>query len=291
VIGYNAAGINTQKYVFSDTLNNNNALGGIWMAGQGPAIDSAGNLYFITGNGLWDGTSNFGDSFIKLSPALQLLDYFTPSNQASLAAGDTDLGSSGPMLIPGSSNVIGGGKQGILYLVNGGNMGHFNAAVDNVVQEFQAYASQLRSGPVYWNSPVTGPTIYLWSGSDNGKAYLYSNGLLVTTPSSKTTESGGNGALAISANGNTAGTGILWANEGGALRAYDASNLAKELWNSTQNSGRDGIGASAKWTPPIVAHGIVYMATFSNTVAAYGVLGSAPPLPPTNLKAIPSDDE
>ncbi len=291
IIGYEAANIKIQEYVFSDTLNNNNAKGGIWMGGGAFPVDSAGNLYAITGNGLFDGTANFGDSFVKLTSNLQVADYFAPSNQASLSAGDTDLGASSPILIPGTTTVLGGGKDGRLFLLNTNNMGHFNASTDAVLQEFQGFTTQLRSGPVYWNSPVAGPTIYLWSGSDTGKAYSFNNGLLKTTPTSVTPENQGNGALAISSNGSTAGTGILWASEGGALHAYDASNLSTELWNSNQNQGRDGFGAGTKWTPPIVANGIVYEATNSNIVVAYGLLGSVAPPPPADLVAIPGDSQ
>jgi fibronectin type 3 domain-containing protein len=291
ILGYQAANIKNQQYVFSDTMSTaRNAQGGFWMGGGAFPVDSEGNIYALSGNGVFDGTSNFGDSFIKLSPSLQVTDYFTPSNQASLQGGDQDLGASSPMLIPGTSNVIGGGKDGRLFLVNTKNMGHFNASTDAVLQEFQGFAKQLRSGPAYWTSPVNGPTIYLWSGSDSGKAYTFTNGLVNTTPQSVTPESGGDGALAISSNGSKAGTGILWASEGGALHAYDASNLATELWNSNQNRGRDGFGATATWVPPIVANGMVYMATNSNVVVAYGILGSIPPPPPTNLVAIPGDN-
>jgi hypothetical protein len=51
-----------------------------------------------------------GNSFIKLSPSLQLLDYFTPYNSATMNSGDMDLGSSGLLLIPNTSYVLGGGK-------------------------------------------------------------------------------------------------------------------------------------------------------------------------------------
>ena len=92
------------------------------MAGQAPAIDSAGNLYLSTGNGSSGKTPNSlvqtGESMIKLSPTLQLLDYFTPYNAASLSAGDMDLASAGVILIPNTNYVLGGGKEGVLYLSN-----------------------------------------------------------------------------------------------------------------------------------------------------------------------------
>jgi len=170
-------------------------------------------------------------------------------------------------------------------------MGHFDPSTDNVLQEFQGFARQLRSGPVYWNSPVTGPTIYLWSGGgDPARAYQLQNGHVNTTPVSVTANTSGNGSLSISSNGSTAGTGILWAAaSNGALHAYDASNLGNELWNSGQNQGRDGLGSTAKWVPPTVANGVVYMASSSGAVFAYGRLGLLPPPAPNNLVAIPGD--
>src|ERR1700733_3082586 len=134
--------------------------GGIWMSGQAPPIDSAGNLYLSTGNGTSGVTPNklvqTGQSFIKLSPTLQLLDYFTPSNAAAMSAGDMDLGSAGLLMVPNTSDILGGGKQGVLYLVNTNGMGEFNASSDNVIQEFQAIygqgTSHIHGAPVYFNN-------------------------------------------------------------------------------------------------------------------------------------------
>ena len=143
-----------QTAVYSDTTMGTQ--GGIWNAGQAPAIDGAGNLYISTGNGSFGTTPNdlvqTGNSFIKLSPTLQLLDYFTPYNSATMNSGDMDLGSAGVMLIPNTNYVLGGGKQGVLYLVDTNEMGEFNASSDQVRQEFQAVygkgTSHIHGGPV-----------------------------------------------------------------------------------------------------------------------------------------------
>ena len=198
--------------------------GGIWMSGQAPPIDSAGNLYISTGNGSSGVTPNnlvqTGQSFIKLSPTLQLLDYFTPSNAATMSAGDMDLGSAGLLLLPNTSDVLGGGKQGVLYLVNTSNMGHFNASSDNVTQEFQAIygqgTSHIHGAPVYFNSDLNGPTTYVWGENDVLRGFLFNatTGLLNTTPfatSTMTAPATNNdgampgGFLSISANGNSNG--------------------------------------------------------------------------------------
>jgi outer membrane protein assembly factor BamB len=297
VIGYQASNVTAQQFVYSSTTAAS-SLGGVWMSGQGLVADSSNNLYLMTGNGLFDGTVNFGDSFLKLSSSLGLLDYFSPSNQATLASQDTDLGSSGPLLVPGTANLLGGGKDGRFFLINTANMGKNNSSTDQVLQEFQAANGQIHGGPVYWNTPNNGPTVYVWSESDHGKAFTYSNGLFRTGPSSMTSETtpgGGSATLTISANGSTSGSGVLWANVPngnanggtvtGVLRAYDATNLGTELWNSVQNPSRDDYGNFGKFCPPVVVNGKVYLATLSNQLVVYGVVGSTLPSTPKNLVA------
>ena len=98
------------------------------------------------------------------------------------------------------------------------------------------------------------------------------------------------GMLALSANGSNAGTGIIWASHNlvgnanqkvrpGILRAHNAENVAIELWDSEQLSARDSVGNFAKFVPPTVANGKVYMATFSNRLNVYGLL----PRPPLTI--------
>ncbi len=94
--------------------------GGIW-APSGPSADEAGNLYVATGNSF--GTSyDFGDSVIKLSPDLERLDSFAPSNWAELDASDQDLGSVGPALLPGD-RLFQIGKEGVGYLLSSTDLG------------------------------------------------------------------------------------------------------------------------------------------------------------------------
>src|SRR5437762_11031978 len=100
--------------------------GGIWQAGGPPTIDAAGNAYFATGNGKWDGVRNFGDSLLKFAVSrtgMTLVDYFTPGNEAQLNVNDDDLSGSGFTLLPGTNLLLGGGKEGVLYLLNADNLG------------------------------------------------------------------------------------------------------------------------------------------------------------------------
>ena len=279
-----------QKFVYNATPNG--GLGGIWQSGQGLAADASGNIYAVTGNGTFDastGGSDFGDSFIKLSPSAALLDWFTPFNQSTLDSKDQDLGIQGPLLVPNTNFVVAGGKAGVFYVVNRNNMGHFQAAGDNqIVQSFQVVARTFGS-PVYWSSPNNGPMIYLWGPGSPLQAFRLVGGLFQTTPvsqSSATTPIGmPGGMLSLSANQSTPGTGIIWAGVSssgnpetqiapGMVRAFDASDVSTELWNSEQNSGRDRLGNFSKFSPPTIANGRVYMATLSNKLVVYGLLAN-----------------
>jgi len=265
--------------------------GGVWMSGRAPAIDSNNNVYYATGNGGWDGVSNFGDSVLKFSTTggiLSLVDYFTPDDYANLASHDLDLGSSGPLLIPGTNLLVHGGKESIFYVMNLSNLGHEQAGNGQIVQNFSTIGSEIHAGPVFWNrASGAGPTLYVWPNNIGLQAYQFNGATFNANPISQSTidapsgDSGG--VLTLSANGSTAGTGIVWssiplnqdADTGtveGVLRAFDANNLTTELWDSTMNLPRDDMGLWPKYSPPTVVNGKVYMASFSNLLNVYGLL-------------------
>lgn len=300
VMAYNATTL-AQVAVFNTTPGGSQSA--IWMAGQAPAIDSSGNTYWITGNGDWDGVSKWGESFLKLSPTLAVSDWFTPANYATLNSGDQDFGAGGAMLLPGTSGypstsyAIGGGKEGKIFVLDktAGAMGHMTTGDTGAHQIFQATASascskHIHGTPVYWNSGSQGKMIYVWGENDVGKAFKFNGSTFTTTAftqttvKSPTTGCGMPGSiLAISANGTN--NGILWAScvytgDGvhdivpGILRAYDANNLGTELWDSHMNQTRDDSGNLAKYTPPTIANGKVYMSSFSGVVNVYGILGT-----------------
>jgi hypothetical protein len=270
--------------------------GSIWGGGQGPVADNAGNVYVITANGDFNantGGSDYSTSFLKLDGSnLSVLDYFTPYNQSYLGSFDydVDLGAGGALLIPGTTLLLGGGKDGILRLVDGSNMGKFNSNFNNNVQQWQAISGRIMGGPVYWNSPDLGPVVYLWGDGQPMQAWSFNGQTVQTSPVTQGTISNPAGysnmaPLSVSSNGSTAGTGIVWAatslsgdaNAGivpGQLWAFDASNLTNELWDSQQNSSRDGVATFAKYAPPTVANGKVYVATFSEQLLVYGLLAT-----------------
>ena len=263
-------------------------LGGVWQGGRAPTIDAAGNAYFSTGNGLWDGRRNFGNSLLKYSvgpTGLRLLDYFTPYNVENLNLADDDLSGSGFTLLPGTSLLLGGGKEGVLYLLDANRLGGKTADDRQVPQKLRLGGGHVMGGPVYWNSAATGPLVYNWSEDDVLKAYKLSSGRLTTTPYLQgTVMSPGHpgGSLTVSANGSSAGSGILWAaiptsrdaKHGlapGMLRAFNADTL-QEIWTSEQNAARDRVGTLMKFVPPLIAKGRVYIPNHDNQVAVYGLM-------------------
>jgi hypothetical protein len=283
LMGYNASNIQQQVSIYNTTPDGN--AGGIWQSGRGLVSDASGYLYFMTGNGDWDGVNNFGDSMIKLTTAGAIVDWFTPDNQNTLALTDTDLGSGGPLLIPNTKLLVGGGKQGILYLIDSSNMGHLQTGNGQIVQSFQASHGEIHH-TAYWDRSGA-PLLFLWPYNDVLKAFQFGNGTFNTTPVAQNSLNANfpSGVLAVSANGSTPGSGIVWATTAssnssynvvvGTLRAFDASNVSNELWDSDQNPARDSLGNFAKFTLPTIANGKVFAPTFSNQLAVYGLLGSA----------------
>jgi hypothetical protein len=294
IFGFDASTLK-QNTIYSTTPNGYSA--GIWGGGEGLLADSS-NIYVMTGNGSFDvnhaNGTDYGDSVVKLSTTggLQAVDYFTPFDQAFYNDIDLDLGSGGPVALPGTSLIVAMGKDAHLRLIDSNDMGQYHDGYNADLQEFLATTSPqfapFMGAPIYWNSPGWGPVLYMWGSGDYVKAYQFTNGRFNEFPVSQSTTAGIIGysnavPLSLSANGNQAGTGIVWssgpysgdANQKivhGIVRAFDATNLANELWNSRQNATRDDVGTYAKFCPPTIANGKVYVATFSNRLVVYGLL-------------------
>lgn len=304
IFSYNASTLQ-QNGVFNDTLSSpsdNGAGAGIWQSGRAPAIDSNGSVYFETGNGTWDGTSDFGESFLKLTQGvngLSLADWFTPNSWNALNAVDYDLSSTGPTLITGTNLLFGGAKSGTIYLLSTANLGQITTSDTGVVQEFVATSgcaipfvgqgcAQIM-GHAFWPTAPS-PTLYVWGVHDFLRSYQFSGGLFNTVAGSVGSVQANypGGVLSLSSYLGTAGTGILWAitcdtpDEGfyfgpgfsgtATLHAFDAANPANELWNSGQNASRDSVGTLASFAPPVAVNGKVYVPTFSNQLVVYGLL-------------------
>jgi hypothetical protein len=284
VLGYNASTLQPVM-AYCDTPNGKN--GGVWMNGDGVATDSTGSLYFISGDGTMDantGGSDYGDSFIRLSPSGTVQDYFSPSVQGTLSSQNLDLGSGGVLLLPDQGGahpheMVSAGKNGTIYLVDRDQMGGFNSGGDQIVQSLvnifpnnSGIEGGNFSSPVYWNGSVYFAPVAL-----PVQAFALMNGLLSTSPTSQTSQSygGRGGTMSISANGTN--NGILWTLQTGGsgvpgiLHAYDATNISTELYNSNQAGTRDALDEWDKFTVPVVANGEVFV-TSTSQLTIYGLL-------------------
>jgi hypothetical protein len=262
--------------------------GGLWMGGNGPLVDAATNLFFEIGNGPFSADTNgteYGDSFVKLSTTngLAVADYFTPFNQATLAANDTDLGSGGPVLLPDEVGsvahphlILGSGKSGTIYLVDRDNMGHYNAANDSqIVQSVVSAVGASFATPAYFNK-----TIYYQGNGDRLKAFAITGGALSTTPIHRSSATIGFPGATPSVSANGTNNAIVWvinsANVSSGspagpaiLFAYNAYNLTNKLYDSTQAGVRDTASWAVKTSVPTVANGKVYVGGAS-ALTVYG---------------------
>ena len=287
VIGYDKA---TLMRVATFNANPNGSDAGIWMSGGAPAADTSGNLYFLTGNGTFDansGGSDYGDSTVKLSTSggLSVADYFTPTNQASLSAGDIDHGAGGAAILmdpaagPVAHLLIGGGKSGVLYLLSRDNMGGFSATKNNVVQSLNVSSTEILATAALWNN-----SLYIAASSSPLQQFPFNSttGQFGSASHSSSHSFAGKGATPSVSASSASANGIVWALDSGeygtpccangaaVLHAYDATNVGTELWNSMQGTVNTA-GNAVKFTVPTVANGKVYVGTRSE-LSVYGLL-------------------
>ena len=277
--------------------------GGVWMGGAAPAVDSSGNIFLATGNGHFTAGSGWGNAFLKLSTSggLAVADYFAPFNQAALGTADQDVGSGGVTILPDGAGsaahpnlLVGTAKDGEIYLIDRSNMGQYNGSYtapqnSNVVQWIWGqvggyaisptsvpltYAPNMYATPAYWQNRV-----YLCGAQDHCKLFTFTQGLLSATPVSQTSATFAYPGVqpVISAASSSATAAILWGvesdttNNVSVLHAYDATDLAKELYNSTQAANnRDKGAAPIKFAAPTVANGKVFVGT-QTEIDVYGL--------------------
>ena len=288
IIAYNSTTL-AQSRVFSVGPNSGNRGPAIWQSGGAPAADANGFIYLITGNGIFETTldangfpsgQDYGNSFVKLSPVgntLAVADYFSMWNEVSESNADLDFGSGSALLLPDLTDAsgvsrqlaFGAGKDGIIYVVRRDSMGKFNSSTNNIWQQIDQGAA-VRSTPAWFNG-----RIYLSALSVGIQAYTLSSAKLSASPTSTTTNVFGYpGAVpVVSSNGTT--NGIVWAfttANPSTLYAYDATNLATQLYTSTQAAGgRDNFGIGNKFNAAVVVGGRVFVPTTTG-VAEFGLL-------------------
>jgi len=263
----------------------------IWMSGGGPAADAAGNVYVLTGNGRFETTmdangfpsgGDYGNSFVKISSSggvLAVSDYFALTNGVTESANDEDLGSGGILLLPDLTDAnsmvhhlaVGAGKDGNLYVVSRDSLGKFSATANTIWQELDgALPGGIWSTPAYFNGSV-----YYGTSGGTLRAFSVTNAQLSSSAVSQTAMQFTYPGTAPVASANGTSNGIIWAYENttpAVLHAFDASNLAHELYNSNQAANaRDQFGAGNKYIAPTVADGKVFVAS-TNSVGVFGLL-------------------
>jgi hypothetical protein len=297
VMGY---GESTLKQTSVLNVTPNGGQGGIWMSGAGLAADSTGDIYFLDGNGTFDSTpralqseGDYGNAFIKLSTAggrLAVSDFFATHDTVANSSMDRDLGSGGAMVLPDVKDqsgttwhlAVGAGKAAVgspfsrIYVVNRDSMGKFNPSNDNAIyQEITSNGLDSDTGvyamPAYFNN-----TVYYGAVDDNLRAFSIVNAKLAAPAGSASAASFAYPGTTPSISANGSSNGIVWAVENGntaVLHAYDATNLASELYNSTRAGSRDRF-TDNKFVTPMIANGKVYVGT-PNSVAVFGLLSQS----------------
>ncbi len=312
LMGYSAAsGTLQQTKVLATSPNGSGS--GIWLSGIGLAADQNGpggspRMFVATGNGDYDGQTEWGESVLNLNLAassLAVTDSFTASNLQALNTVDYDIGSAGTLILPDAAGTAAHphlalqlSKEGVMYLLDRENLGGYNASADHVLQEvvFGTTGYGLWGGPAYFNGNV-----YFWPANSNMAQYSLTNGALSSTPVAVNAyqEPGTNtgyyngtflgASPSVSANG--VSNGIVWANDfitdkgtpTQVLFAFDASNVAKTIWSSPRFSATDGAGTSQKFGIPTIADGRVYLAG-ANELNVFGLL----PAPLVSLIVTPN---
>lgn len=292
IMAYDAATLD-QVAVFNSTPNGE--AGGVWQGDAGLAADENGRIYSATGNGTFDASSggvDYGDSVIQLAlgnKRFVVTDYFTPFDQKRLEAEDGDLGSGAPLLIsrqqgPHPNLLFLGGKGGGVYLLDRGRLGGFEAAAGRGSVQTMRARSMVMGASAYWNGRVYS----LWS-NDAIQSFTLHDGRMSDAPDARGAHvfSDPGATPTVSANGSR--DGIVWVVEtktwnGGdrpaVLHAYDAANVARELWSSEMNPARDRAALATRFAMPTVVGGRVYVGT-KGEVDVYGLL--TPALPPPQL--------
>ena len=285
---------NLQNQLSAISISPHGSDGSIWQCGRGIAVDSDGDLYLVTANGDYDGQTDFGQSFLRLSSKLALLDWFTPVNWSNLTNNDEDVGSQGAILVPGTNYILGGGKAGTIYVVDRTNMGHLGGAPTEI---FPAVNVAGIDNMAIWTKDAHTNVIYIQEQGSPLKAYQLIDGHFQSAIASESNFPTGGfpyQGFTVSSNGTKPGTAIVWENIGdqnqagvpGTLYAFDASDLHQLLWSSKMLPERDVLGTFAKFANPTVANGKVYVPTFAHELAIYGLLANPAPFQPAQIAAV-----
>jgi len=269
-----------QKAVLN--VNPDGGEAGIWLSDTGPAADAAGNLFVPTGNGTFDagsGGRDYGDSVLKLDgTSLAIGDYFTPHDQECISNADSDVGSSGPTLLPDQPGphrhlLLQPTKDSTIYVIDRDNMGKYHRDSDALVQ-IVTVAGGGYGAMAYWNGHA-----FFAASDDTLRDYAIKNGKLVLSAASSMKFENPGATPSISADGTK--NAIVWAlttkvwngadNRPAVLYAFDATKLGAPIYTSEQNATRDRAASATRFVIPMVVNGRVYFAT-RGEVEVYGLL-------------------
>jgi hypothetical protein len=279
VMAYDAHNLQ-QQAVFNASPDSKES--GFWAGDTGPAADENGNVFIATGNGKFDATdgNDYGDTLLKLGAEngkLLVRDYFTPPDQNELNAKDNDLGSGGPVLLPKQDGTLThaaliGGKGATLYVVDRDHMGKYQSG--SAAVQTTKLGGGLVGAPAYWNQHV-----YVFASNDVLKDFTVHEGRLELAHGWHSGPIDPGATPSISANGDK--DGIVWTIATRSwlpfpetltvLHAYDAADVARELYSSDENSDRDRAGISLRFSIPTVVNGHVYVGARSE-LDVYGLL-------------------
>jgi outer membrane protein assembly factor BamB len=265
VFGYDAVTLQ-RKITYNTTPTGSQ--GAIWQSGVGLSSDGA-DVFASVANGS-TGNGNMGQNALQLTPAGTAM---TVTHNYQIASnGDNDLGSSGIAIMGGLGQITTGDKDGDLLLLG---------KTDFLLKQKIGLGGGI-SNVVFWEGSA-GPMVFAWPEGGGLRSFRATNGMLTAAgTSTERKPSHPGGIFTISSNGAMPGTGILWASiadggdawhnvADGALYAFDAANVAApSLWNSLL-APADDVGKFAKFSPPTVANGKVYLATFSGKLQVYGL--------------------
>lgn len=291
--------ITASQYLAVDPGADHGGGAAIWQGGAAISADSSGYLYVVGADGTFTantGGSDYGDTVMKLqfsNGQFTVADWFTPHNQECINVTDIEIGSGGVAILPamnGSNYAAVISKEGRFFLLDRGNLGHYNPTADTQIpQTFMVGSFECLPGitsvqtegttwnRLYGNASYWNGNLYMAMANGPAKQYAFSNGSLSGTAvaTAPTTFGQRGGSSVVSANGTS--NGITWIYEkswptgNGILHAYDATNIGTELWNSDQNRPRDGMNTGVSFGTPVVANGKV-LAPYENFVIAYGPL-------------------
>jgi len=266
----------------------------IWGGGASPSVDANGNIYVVGADGSFNadtGGQDYGDTVMKLKfdgSSFQVVDYYTPSNEACVDAADLEIGSGGVALLADRGSAIAVNKEGKMYIMNLANLGHFsttsdaaqivevgnNDCVANMGGGFAEGSTwhRLYGNASYWNNNV-----YVATSTGPLSQFQFAGAALGSTPFKVSATIFGlrGGNTVVSSNGTQ--NAIVWAynknaSDGRAeLHAYDATDVSHELWNSGMNAGRDQMGAGYGFGIPVIYDGRAFAAN-GFRVTMYGLL-------------------